>query len=232
MPQIIPALIGAGGSLAGGLLGGPSSTSTSSSHPNWLPGQQDLMSQLFAQYVKALGMGPGVTQSDRNALMTQINNSYAGIKPNIEESLTQRGFGQSGKLGQGFQQVDEARVGAQQQGESGLQSQALQRWLALIGMGPSMGQPFGGTTSTSTGTQQPGLGGVVSGAINPLGAALTLNNPFMPQASPTPSYSTSSSPSPAPSGSDAGGQSFSLPPPPPPGFSQPNLPSGASGYLG
>lgn len=177
--QILPALIGGAGGLFGGLMGGPSQKSTTA--PNWLPGQQDLMQQLFAQYLNALKLGTGVQASDRNALMTQINNSYAGMKPALTADLTSRGFGSSGNMGRGFEGVDTARANAQEQGFAGLQNQAMQRWLSLIGMGPSMGQPFGGTTTT--GTQQQGLGQTIGGAIAPLGAALAVNNPFAPSTS-------------------------------------------------
>lgn len=245
MPQVLPGILGGIGSLAGGLLGGPSQKSTSTQTPIWAPGQENLMQQLFSQYLQALGMGPGVTQGDRNALMTQINNSYAGMKPQLESELTARGFGQSGKLGQGFRQIDEARVGSQQQGEAGLQSQAMQRWLALLGMGPNLIRPVGSTT-TSTGTQSPGFGATIGNAISPLGAALAINNPFLPSSTSGTSASGgpasgsitpgtpggqdfgsagSFSPPPASSMSLPGGESFTLPPPQAPG-SQP-----ASGYL-
>jgi hypothetical protein len=232
MPQMIPAAIGGIGSLVGGLLGGPSQKSTSTTSPNFLPGQQDLLSQLFQQYMKALGQAGTVQPADRAALMQQINASYAGMKPSLESDLTARGFSQSGKLGKGFEGVDIARGNAQQQGEVGLQQQAMQRWLQLIGMGPSMGQPFGGTTTTSTGTQQQGLGQTIGGAISPLGTALALNNPFAPSAvaggGANPPFGGSGVPAPS------GISTPSMPPPPPPGSSIDWGSGGASsgGYTG
>jgi hypothetical protein len=176
--------IGAGvsgiGSILGSIFGGPkqSQTSTSTTKGNYDPSQVNLLQNLWAQYQKALGMGTAPQQSDVNAMATGVNNAYAGVKTGVESDLTSRGYASSGKLGKGFRQVDEARVGAQQQGMQSLNSQALQRYLSLIGMGQGVaGAPLGGTTTTSTGnaTQSPGFGSQLGPIGGDIGTMLMLS---------------------------------------------------------
>jgi hypothetical protein len=176
---ILPGVIGGASSLLGGLFGNPSQKSTSTTKGNYDPSQVNLLQQLWAQYSKALGMGPNPQQSDVNAMATGVNQAYSGVKDNVESSLTARGYGSSGKLGQGFRQVDEARVGAQQQGMQSLNAQSLQRYLSLLFGGQGVvGSPLGGTTTTSVGTQSPGFGSSVAGAGGDISTLLLLKQLF------------------------------------------------------
>jgi hypothetical protein len=196
-----------------------SSSSTSTTAPNFLPGQSALLQQLFAQYSKALGMGSTPTQSDKNALMTQINNSYNSMAPSLTSQLTAQGMGSSGNLGAGITGIDEARANAQEQGMSTLNSQAMQRWLSTIGMGPSMGAPFGGSSSSGTQTSNPSImsdiGQVAGMVAGPLMMGMSAGGASPPMTTSVPAIGTNANAGMMPQPTNGVPVSSFAPPPPP-----------------
>lgn len=177
--SILGGILGAGSSLAGAALGGPTTSGKSTTTPNFDPSQISGLRQLWKQYSDALALGPNVSQSDKNANALNVNQAYSTIDPAIEGSLVSRGFGSSGKVGEGLRETATARVGQQQQGLQALNQQAIQRYLTLIGMGQGViGSPLGGTTTTQSGTVNPGFGPSVAGIGGDLSSLLMYKNLF------------------------------------------------------
>ena len=182
--------LGGGGALlkAFGDSGSRTSSSTSTSTSNQSQrgvrnkDQRQLAKQLADILRGALTQGATVSQSDRNAGRTNINNTFTGIRGNLESALTSRGFGQSGKMGAGFKGLEVARSNAFQGLESNLRSEAQQRFEKMLGLTsgfiqPHMFESSGTTTGSGTGTQ-PGqslLSGL-GGAAGDIGSLLLLKS--------------------------------------------------------
>lgn len=172
MPQaVIAAAIGAGGNIAGSLLGRGSNTSTSTTAPNLTPAQQQIQA-LIAQMLKAnLAKGVKVSQADRNAGRAHINTTFDGIGESLEAKLTARGYGDSGKLARGFKDIELQRGNAFQGLETDLRGEASQRLLQMLGLAGDFTRPQGSTT-TQTGPSGPGVGSAVVGGLS--NAAMSL----------------------------------------------------------
>jgi hypothetical protein len=196
MAAAIPAII----SLAGSLIGGASqrkaaqnynntpqrSSSTSTTTAELSPRQQRLNRQIGNYLLEAILQGPTVSQGDRNAIRTQINDITDSQGKRMESNLTARGFGNSGKLGGGFKNLELQRAKSFQTAETDLMRDAQNRFMQLLGLGMNYNTPRTQTTtsnSESTGPQMPvpGWGSILGGAMQQGGSALWLNNLFNQQ---------------------------------------------------
>jgi len=119
---LIPSLIGAGGSIGASLLGNRKQTSTST--PILSPQQQGLQNQLISRSQQKLNtpfQAPDLTPL-RSQARTQVNRAGESSRRSLEERLSGRGFGRSGKVEQGFRDIDVAGINA----FSGIESTILQ----------------------------------------------------------------------------------------------------------
>lgn len=114
--------------------------------------QSKLFKQILDQLFSSISAGPNVMQSDRDAMRTSVNKSYNAVAPRVESQLTSRGFGGSGKMGSAFKGIDLARANEIQSGESNLRSQAMQRYMGMLGLALPYTRPDSYTT-TASGTQ-------------------------------------------------------------------------------
>lgn len=183
-PGVI-ALLGAG-ALAKGIGGSKSRTATQDSTTDQTqegvrgPRQQRVFKQLGNALLDALNQGPTVSQSDRNAGRTNINNTWLGLGKNLESNLTARGFGESGKLGGQFKGLEIGRANAFQGLEAQLRNEAQSRFERMLGLSQQFVQPTTfHTTGTSSGSStqpgQPFLSGFGSG-IGDIGSLLLLKS--------------------------------------------------------
>lgn len=149
-------------------------------------GQRKVMRDIGDAFLELIGAGPQVLESDRQASRAQINSTYAGLRPRLESAMTARGFGESGKLGAGFKDLEFQRAKAIQGGEADLRREALARYFQTLGMGSSfalhpLGQTSSGTTSGTSSVSVPGpsyFDRFMSGAGGLLGLGLMGGMPF------------------------------------------------------
>src|SRR4030095_11471244 len=122
--------------------------------------QANLFKDTLDQLLATISQGPTIMQSDKDAMRGTINKSYAAARAQTESGLTGRGFGESGKLGNAFKNLDIARAQDFSTGEMGLMNQAQQRYAQMIGLAlPHLTPDTATTTSsvTASGSQtQPG----------------------------------------------------------------------------
>jgi hypothetical protein len=109
---------------------------------------KDTLDQLMAQ----ISQGPAIMQSDRDALRGSINRGYNAQQQQVEAGLTGRGFGESGKLGNAFKQLDIARSNDFATGEQGLMQDAQQRYAQMIQLAWPYLHPDNWTTTSSGST--------------------------------------------------------------------------------
>lgn len=189
MPPIIPflpAIISGASGIVGSLIQNKKSNRTSEQHssfdnttsPVFSGGQlktQDLIGETLR---KILSQGEAVPQWARNQGRTEINNTFDAMRPRLEAALTARGFGQSGKLGAGFKDLEIQRGNAFQNLEGDLRQQQLQRLMQALGLGESFafaapGQhATGSSTGTATGPSQ--FGNTIGQAGGDIGSLLLL----------------------------------------------------------
>lgn len=133
--------------------------------------QRQLQKQIGDLLQGMLTQGPTVSQSDRNAGRTNINNTWLGLGKNLESNLTARGFGQSGKMGAGFKGLEIGRANAFQGLEAQLRNEAQSRFERMLSMAQqystlprkvlTTGHQEGSGTQTQPGQSLlSGLGGV------------------------------------------------------------------------
>lgn len=104
---MLPALIGAGASVAGSALSGSRSAST----PTLSPEMQQLQDQL-ANYSSTLMTNPTKNLAPMKLAATdQISRNYAAMPKTVANSLSSLGFGSSGKLGTAMYNTAAARSG-------------------------------------------------------------------------------------------------------------------------
>jgi hypothetical protein len=80
----------------------------------------------------------------------QINQTYKGIGDRLQQSLGERGFGNSGASGTAAEQTELGRGSAIGDLQSNLQSYALQQQQNAVGQALGFGFAAPGTTSSST----------------------------------------------------------------------------------
>lgn len=114
MPSILPflpAIIGAGASIAGSAIGSGSKTvKTTSTLPPELQGAENTDLDTLQKILQSpsAGLGP-IQQSSSDA----INRAYATLPQTATNKLAARGFGSSGKVGDAVYDTEGARLGAQ-----------------------------------------------------------------------------------------------------------------------
>lgn len=122
--------------------------------------QSRLFKDTLDQLLSTISQGPQIMQGDKDAMRGTINKGYAAAQAQTEAGLTGRGFGESGKLGNAFKNLDIARAEDFSRGELGLKDQAQQRYAQMIGLAIPYLTPDNWSTissGTSRGTQtQPG----------------------------------------------------------------------------
>jgi hypothetical protein len=133
----ISALIGGGASVLGSTLSGKSQTSTST--PTLSPELQQLQSQLLS-YSQSL-LDPNSNNATRSAGIDQINRNYSTMPGKVQQQLSSRGFGRSGKVGTAMYNVENARLGNLSNFESQLEQQGSSLGMQLLNSGR-------GTTTT------------------------------------------------------------------------------------
>ena len=180
--QSLPYLLLGGGSLLSAIGANKPRTSTSTTDQTQEGVRGDRQQRVFRQLgnalLDALNQGPTVSQSDRNAGRTNINNTWLGLQKNLESNLTSRGFGESGKLGAGFKGLEIGRANAFQGLEAQLRNEAQQRFERMLGLSQQFVQPTTfHTTGTTTGEQSgvPLASGLGSG-IGDIGSLLLLKS--------------------------------------------------------
>jgi len=174
-PAIIAAAIGAGGTIAGSLVGRGGGSSTSTTTPTLTPAQQQVQTLLANLLKGQLSKGAKVSQGERNKGRAQINTTFDGIGDRLESTLAARGFADSGKLARGFKDIDLQRANSFQDLEVDLKNQASQRLLNMLGLAQNFVSPTGSTT-TATGSGPSGLGSAISGGANSVAMYLWLQN--------------------------------------------------------
>jgi hypothetical protein len=191
MPVVpfIPLIIGAasaglsalGSTKKGGAPGGAGSTSesqtkqtsqeTSRTEGERTGRQSDVFKAVLDQLLASINQGPTVLQAERNRMRNQVNNTYNALGPKLEAGLTSRGFGSSGKLGAGFKGIEMARANQIQSGESDLQTQALQRYMQMLGLALPYTRPDIINTTRSGTVEGTATGSQIGNGTNPLSAA-------------------------------------------------------------
>ncbi len=169
MAAALPGIIGGVGGVLQGVGASRPRTSTStqesqSSQTANLTGRQGKVDKaLFKQILEYLKRGPEVSQSDRNFTRGQINDQYEAMDDRLASHYAGSGFEGSGKEGAGFRSNELDRLRTTQDAESGLRSQAQNRFMQMIQSAFQFNTPrsFNSTqsgTSTSTMPGQSGLG--------------------------------------------------------------------------
>lgn len=142
----LPALLGAGSAVAGGIAG-----AANTRPPSLDPTQQGSLDSLIP-YLQGKGTGTPTIDPMQQALQYgQINQNLTGANNQTTNSLVSRGLGQSGLLGAGLiQNSNQAQssknasdLGLQQQSVQ-LQQQDLQNLIQLLNVGSVPGQSQGG----------------------------------------------------------------------------------------
>lgn len=190
MAQAIPFGVSALGGLLGKLGGNKPATSTSTTNSsstqtgNLLGPQKKVNKLLGARLKEWLGLGPQVSEADRNRARLGVNQTFDAAGHNLEANLTARGFGDSGKLNKGFGELELGRSNQIQNTEGTLTDQAMQRFMSAMQLGQNYIQPRQYTTegtSTTTGQQtMPGQGtmGAIGSGIGDLASLMFMAKRF------------------------------------------------------
>lgn len=185
----------------GGLLGGLANTkaantsttsntgSTSSSgasNPTFTGGQTAMQGSLGTALSNEIQNGPNITPLATSGT-NSINQTYQGIGDRLQQSLSSRGFGNSGASGSAALQTNLGRAGAVGDLQSNLQGYALQQ--QQNAMGQALGYSFaapgstfsngstGSSYGTSVGPHSVGagvVGGIATGLNSQLNQAALL----------------------------------------------------------
>lgn len=183
------------GSRTGTSAGTTTGTNTGSSTPVFSALQGQVQGAAGNALMNEATNGINITPAE-TAGTGQINQTYKGIGDRLQESLSQRGFGNSGASGTAALQTELGRAGAVGGLQSNLQSYALSQQQAALqaasGFGfAAPGQTTSGTTSGSTTGTYTNPGSVAAGALSGgLTAASQGQNTLM-QLMGSPSFQTS-----------------------------------------
>ena len=170
MASAIPMALSGLGGIFSGIGASKPQTSTSkfdqTSTQNLDPKQTKLNKALFQQLIQLIRQGPNVSQADKDTTYGAINQNFDAAGKNLEATLAARGFGNSGKLGQGYRSLDIDRAKARQSGLATLQDQAVNRFQQWIQDAFQFDVPRSTTssgTSTTTGSGVPWQSSVGAG---------------------------------------------------------------------
>lgn len=138
MASALPWVVGGLGGVAKAFGASKPKTSTSTTESRGTqtaeldPKQRKVNKALFRQILDAIRQGPTVSQSDRNTARGQINDSYDAGAERLTSNLAARGFGNSGKMGAGFRDMEIDRQNAFQTTEAGLRGEAQNRFMQML----------------------------------------------------------------------------------------------------
>ena len=133
-------------------------TNTSVQGGDLTRGQKTIFDALGESLLPYIQQGPTVSQAEKNAGRTAINEETDATRNRLESALTARGFGNSGKLGAGFKGLDLERNRRFGTLDATLQQQANDRYQNMLSQALAYTRPFNFTStntgsSTGTGTQ-------------------------------------------------------------------------------
>jgi hypothetical protein len=154
---------------------GTKQTTTSSSTPTFTGAQsglQDLLSKALGTSISNGGMTDNL-KTEQAGATGAVNNQYEGLSQRLQTSLSGRGFGTSGKVVTGQENLDVARandIGGLQSQFAGLAQQNQQQSMQQA-LGFSFAAP--GENSTSTKTTS-GAGTVIAPLMQAAGLAFGL----------------------------------------------------------
>lgn len=151
------------------------SSSTGSSTPQFNPLQTGMQGTISTALNKYLTSGPDTTPM-MTAGTDAINKTYKGIGDRLQESLSARGFGNSGPSGTAALQTELGRAGDIGSLSSNLQSWAAQNQLQALGLGNQFAFAAPGYSTTSSGSSSGVYTLPGSAAASALGGALTAFN--------------------------------------------------------
>lgn len=163
-------LLSAGGSILGGLFGGNKNTQT----PQFSPLQQQM--QTTASNAINAELQPGAANSvfgpAQTAGIGQINQAYEGLTKQMQRGLTDRGFGNSGKLA-----LNTENLGIQRAGQiGGLNAQIAQEEGQYNQNAVGQALNFAFNTPGQQYTQGSALGNGLTNGLQTMGTMYMLNN--------------------------------------------------------
>ncbi|GAC1637682.1 MAG: hypothetical protein NVS4B4_17380 [Bradyrhizobium sp.] len=174
---LITSLIGAGGAVAGGLMGRKgANTSTQQQTPTYTPDQLAVQGKtsgvLQDRLANGVNLGP-----ERSQGTEQINNSFSGLGDRLTESFARRGFASgSGQLGSGLKGLNLARQGQLGALEGRLQTKQIDEQDKTLSLADQFGFGNSGEKGTSTGPSQGALGGALTGGLQTASLLYALNH--------------------------------------------------------
>ncbi len=115
--------------------------------------QKKVNAAIFEKILAAIGLGPQVSQSDKNTTRGQINDTYDSAGDNLEATAAARGFGNSGVTNRGFRNLSVDRAKSLQSNDATLRDQAQNRFMQMLQAGFQFLTPRS-FSSTSQGTSQ------------------------------------------------------------------------------
>lgn len=175
MPFIVPflpAIIGAGASIAGGALASKSKTTTTT--PTLSPEMQGTQDKLLSVLQSMLDPSTDSTLAPiKSAAEGTINTNYAQLPNKVTRQAAARGFGSSGKLGGGLLGVESARLGDLSSLEGNMAQLSSQRQLSAEQMIQQILANNTGRKSTTPGYALPSILTSIGGTLsNGVGSSL------------------------------------------------------------
>lgn len=131
---------------------GNTGSTTGGSSPTFNPNQTAMQGTVGSALSNEIQNGPNITPLATSGT-NSINKTYQGIGDRLQQSLSSRGFGNSGASGSAGLQTELGRAGAVGDLQSNLQGYALGQQQTALGQG--LGYSFatpGSTYSSSTGS--------------------------------------------------------------------------------
>lgn len=161
-----------------GLMGGNDQTikKSNTTTPTWSPDQQGIQGDLFSWLKQQMsGSGPAPMTAERNAATGTINSNYGDATARMNNALTSRGFGESGKVGTNLQKIELGRQGALAGNEAKFADleQQQKNFVTNAGMKYAFQNP--GQTSTGSESYSPGWGQPINSALSTMTFLSALN---------------------------------------------------------
>lgn len=182
----------AAGSLAGGLLNRPKTTTQNSSMTRTTPTYlAPLEGGLLQQLTQRMSDPTAGTESIRLAGRNAINQNYAGADQALRDKLLATGDGTSGKYGTAQRNLESSRASSLSGFEGDIASLILGQQNNTLSLAERLLQQGQGTNTTGSSTDPGNIaGGAVQGGLGVLSSLLTLNQFLKKPAAAAPSYTT------------------------------------------
>jgi hypothetical protein len=111
----------------------------------------------------------------RNQAFGTVNKTYDSLGDRLKSSFAGRGFGGSGKEGEGILDLNIARANDIQQAESAVQQNSDQQLMQMLGLANNFAQPTGRTTVNQV--QQPvDWGSIIGSGANGIATSIWLKS--------------------------------------------------------